>query len=113
MAAGAIFEAFPDARLRNDFEFRVFSGTTDLDSGVRSAAVGMTGVLFRRSPPDEHLSTFATIVAKLPPVVVDNSEVEVEIEGEDEDGDAEGGVMLASEEAFGKLSRGRPANERR
>lgn len=107
-AARAIFDAFPDDQLRDRFAALVFRRTTDLDSGVRSVAVGATRILFRRFLPEKHNAIFATVLDRLPPVVVVNDQVEVELEGEgDEDG-----VMFASEQAYAKLSDGRSENER-
>ncbi|CAN0259152.1 unnamed protein product [Scytosiphon promiscuus] len=60
-AARAIFDAFPEDRLRDRFAALVFRRTTDADAGVRSAAVGATRVLFRRFLPEKHNAIFATL----------------------------------------------------
>ncbi|CAN0245138.1 unnamed protein product [Ectocarpus fasciculatus] len=112
-AARAIFDAFPDDGLRDPFASLVFRTATDPDSGVRSAAVGATRILFRRFLPEKHGAIFATVLEKLPPVVVVNDRVELE-DDDDEDGDGGGAVMmLASEQAYARLSAGRSENERR
>ena len=117
-AARAIFDAFPDDQLRDRFAALVFRRTTDLDSGVRSAAVGATRILFRRFLPEKHNAIFATVLDRLPPVVVVNDRVEVDLEGDDDvdEDEEEGGggrtTMLASEHAYAKLSDGRSENER-
>lgn len=106
-AARAIFDAHPHSSLRDLFASCVFQGAVDVDAGVRSAAAGATRVFFRRFLPEKHAAIFRTVLAKLPPVVVVDEEVEVE------DGDGEGLVMLASEQAFAKLSDGGSDNGRR
>ncbi|CAM9861147.1 unnamed protein product, partial [Ectocarpus sp. 8 AP-2014] len=112
-AARAIFDAFPDDGLRDRFASLVFRRTTDLDSGVRSAAVGATRILFRRFSPEKHGAIFATVLGRLPPVVVVDDRVELE-DDDDEEGDGEGATtMLASEQAYARLSAGRSENERR
>ncbi|CAN0089500.1 unnamed protein product, partial [Hapterophycus canaliculatus] len=123
-AARAIFDAFQDDRLRERFPALVFRRTTDVDAGVRSAAVGATRTLFRRFLPEKHNAIFATVLARLPPVVVVNDRVEVELDDdgdadaddeEDEEGGGGGGgttTMLASERAYAKLSDGRSDRER-
>lgn len=69
-------------------------------------------MLFRRFLPGKHQAIFATIVAKLPPVVVVDFD-DAEHEGEDEDGGGGQAVVVASERAYAKLSSRRSDNERR
>eukprot|EP00903_Cladosiphon_okamuranus_P016144 g14899.t1 len=116
-AARTVFDAFSDdQQVRDRFAALVCRRTTDLDAGVRSAAVGATRVLFRRFLPEKHNAIFATVLDRLPPVVVVNDRVEVELEDEDGEGEEEEGggrgTMLASEQAYAKLSDGRSENER-
>ena len=70
-------------------------------------------MLFRRFLPGKHQAIFATIVAKLPPVVVVDGEGEEEGEDEDGTGGSVKAAVVASERAYAKLSSRRSDNERR